>query len=187
MAEVVLFHHAHGLTPGCLEFADDLRAAGHVVYTPDLYEGRTFTDLLEGVAHSEEIGIETILERGAAAAGGLPNEIVYAGLSLGALPAQLLAQTRPGAAGAVLLHAAEPASDLGGTWPSGVPLQIHAMEGDEWVDLDVARELAGSAGGELFVYPGNGHLFADEDSPDYEPDLAALLKGRVLAFLDGVG
>lgn len=187
MAEVLLFHHAHGLTPGCLAFADDLRAAGHVVHTPDLYEGRTFEDLHEGVAYAEELGFETILERGGAIAADLPNRVVYAGFSLGALPAQLLAQTRPGAAGALLFHGGEPASELGGEWPPDVPLQIHTMERDEWVDLDVVRDLAAASGGELFVYPGDGHLFADEGLPDYDEELAETLEERVLAFLGRLG
>ncbi|HEV2756616.1 MAG TPA: dienelactone hydrolase family protein [Actinomycetota bacterium] len=185
MAEVLLFHHAHGLTRGVVAFADELRAAGHVVHTPDLYDGRTFDDLDGGVAHAQELGMETVLERGRAAAEGFPAEIVYAGFSLGALPAQLLAQTRPGAAGALLLHACERPEDLGGEWPAGVPLQIYTMEGDEWVDLSVARSLAESAGGELFVYPGNGHLFADATLPDYDEGAAAVLRQRVLSFLEG--
>src|SRR5215210_2843641 len=99
MAEVLLFHHAQGLTAGCLSFADELRAAGHVVRTPDLYDGQTFTDLDEGVGYAKEVGFGTIQERGVVAADGLPNELVYGGFSLGALPAQMLAQTRPRAKG----------------------------------------------------------------------------------------
>ncbi|MDQ3778881.1 MAG: dienelactone hydrolase, partial [Actinomycetota bacterium] len=108
MAEVVLFHHAQGLTSGCLAFADELRAAGHVVHAPDLYEGHTFAELAEGVGYARQVGFDTIVERGRAAAETLPAELVYAGLSLGVMPAQMLAQTRPGAKGAVLLHAAFP-------------------------------------------------------------------------------
>ena len=112
------------------------------MHTPDLYEGRTFAELADGMAYVQETGFETILERGRLAAEGLPVEIVYAGLSLGAMPAQFLAQTRPGAKGALLLHAAIPLSEFGGAWPEGVPLQIHTMEDDELGDVDVARELA---------------------------------------------
>src|ERR1700754_1021925 len=104
MAEVILFHHAQGLTDGVKAFADDLRRAGHVVHLPDLYEGRTFGTLAEGMAHVEELGFGTISGRGQAAAASLPGEIVYAGMSLGVLPAQMLAQTTPGARGALLLH-----------------------------------------------------------------------------------
>ena len=130
MAEVLLFHHAQGLTDGVQAFADDLRAAGHVVHVPDLFEGRTFGDVNDGVAHAKEVGFDTIDERGRAAAEGLPNEIVYAGFSLGAMQAQGLAQTRPGAKGALLISSAVPPSEFGGDWPQGVPLQIHMMDAD---------------------------------------------------------
>jgi dienelactone hydrolase len=132
MAELLLFHHAQGLTAGCLAFAGELRAAGHVVHAPDLYEGRTFATLADGVGHAEEVGFDTIIERGRVAAGPLPDDLVYAGFSLGVLPAQMLAQTRPGASGAVLVHSCVPPSEFGGPWPAGVPLQIHMMEADEW-------------------------------------------------------
>ena len=191
MAEVVLFHHAHGQTAGFLAFADELRAAGHTVHAPDLYEGRTFPTLDEGVAYAKQVGFDTLLERGRLAAQSLPNEVVYAGFSLGVMPAQMLAQTRPGARGALLFHAAFPTSEFGGPWPQGVPLQIHMMEADEWVlegDLDAARELDKTIeGAELFVYPGDRHLFADNSLPDYDEKAAALLAQRVLAFLKDVG
>ena len=186
MSELLLFHHAHGQTRGFLAFADELRAAGHVVHTPDLYDGRTFTDLDDGVGYAREVGFETIAERGRLAAEGLPNDLVYGGFSLGALPAQMLAQTRTGARGALLFHAAFPASEFGGAWPPGVPLQIHMMEDDEWAleDLPAARELVASVdGAELFLYPGDRHLFADNSLPDYVESAATLLVQRVLAFL----
>jgi dienelactone hydrolase len=190
MAEVLLFHHAQGQTPGFLAFADELRAAGHTVHAPDLYDGNTFASLDEGVGYARQVGFDTIGERGRLAAEGLPNEIVYAGFSLGAMPAQMLAQTRSGAKGALLFSAAFPASEFGGPWPEGVPLQIHMMEGDEWVqegDLEAARELDETVeGAQLFLYPGDRHLFADNSLPDYDERAAALLKGRVLEFLKGV-
>ncbi len=189
MAEILLFHHAQGQTQGLLAFADELRAAGHVVHAPDLYDGKTFTDLNEGVGYAKEVGFGKIQERGLAAADGLPNELVYAGFSLGALPAQMLAQTRPGAKGALLFHAAFPVSEFGGFWPPGVPLQIHMMEDDEWAmeDLPAARELVETIdGAELFLYPGDRHLFADNSLPDYDESAATLLKQRVLAFLKDV-
>jgi len=189
MAEVLLFHHAQGQTSGFLVFADELRAAGHVVHAPDLYDGKTFTDLDEGVGYAREVGFATIRERGRRAADGLRNELVYAGFSLGAMPAQELAQTRPGGKGALLFHAAFPASEFGGSWPPGVPLQIHMMEDDEWAmeDLPAARKLVEKIdGAELFLYPGDRHLFADNSLPDYDEDAAKLLKQRVLAFLKDV-
>jgi dienelactone hydrolase len=185
MAEVLLFHHVHGLTSGCLAFADDLRAAGHVVHIPDLYDGKTFADLDEGMAYAREVGFDTIVERGRLAADSLPTELVYGGFSLGAVPAQMLAQTRPGATGAVLFHAAIPTSEFGGPWPQGVPLQIHTMEDDELGDVDVARELvAGIEGAELFLYPGDGHLFTDRSLSEYDESAAGLVMQRVLSFLE---
>lgn len=184
MAEVVLFHHAQGLTPGCLAFADELRAAGHVVHAPDLYEGNTFAALADGMEYAEQAGFDAIIERGRVAAEDLPDQLVYAGLSLGVLPAQMLAQTRPGARGALLLHAAIPISEFGGSWPAGVPLQIHTMEDDELGDADVARALTGEIeGAELFVYPGDRHLFTDRGLADYDEAAAALVMRRVLDFL----
>ncbi len=99
MAEVVLFHHAQGLTAGTLAFADRLRGAGHTVHLPDLYEGRVFASLDEGVAFARSVGFDVLLDRGVRFAEELPHAVVYAGISLGALPAQQLAQTRGGAAG----------------------------------------------------------------------------------------
>jgi dienelactone hydrolase len=185
MAEILLFHHAQGLTAGVAAFAEDLEAAGHVVHTPDLYDGHTFTNLDDGVSYAKGVGFDTILQRGQAAAEGLPADLVYAGFSLGVMPAQLLAQTRAGAKGALLFSAALPAAEFG-TWPAGVPAQIHMMEDDPWVDEDLpaARELAGSVDGvELFLYPGSGHLFADSSLADYDEAAASLLRERVLAFL----
>jgi dienelactone hydrolase len=188
MAELLLFHHAQGRTPGVQAFADRLRAAGHTVHAPDLYEGKTFASLEEGVGYAQEVGFGTILERGVEAAADLPSELVYAGFSLGVMPAQKLAQTRPGARGALLFSAALPASEFG-SWPHGVPLQIHLMESDEWAveDLPAARELVESVdGAELYLYPGDRHLFADSSLPDYDEAAAALVEERVLAFLRAV-
>ena len=189
MAEVLLFHHAQGLTAGCLAFAGELRAAGHAVHAPDLYDGKTFATLADGMAYSEQVGFEAIIERGHLAAGGLPDELVYAGLSLGVLPAQMLAQTRAGARGALLLHSCVLPSEFGGPWPEDIPVQMHLMEGDELAveDLEAARRLDETvASAELFVYPGDRHLFADASLPDYDEDAAALVRQRVLAFLAGL-
>jgi len=188
MAEILLFHHAQGQTEGFLAFADDLRAAEHTVHTPDLYDGKTFTDLDEGVGYAKQVGFDTIAERGRAAAEGLPNELVYGGFSLGVMPAQMLAQARPGAKGALLFSAAFPPSEFG-SWPEGVPAQIHMMENDEWAleDLPAARELVDlTEGVELFLYPGDKHLFADSSLADYDEGAATLLKERVFRFLDDV-
>jgi dienelactone hydrolase len=189
MAEVLLFHHVQGLTPGVLEFAEELRRAGHTVHTPDLFEGRTFDSIEDGAAFVDELGIEAMLERGAQAAADLPDALVYAGFSLGVLPAQQLAQTRPGAQGALLFHSCVPVSEFGSAWPADVPVQIHGMDADPIFvgegDLEAAEELVGSTDrGELFLYPGDRHLFADASLPSYDPEAAALLKGRVRSFLE---
>lgn len=184
MTEVLLFHHALGLTPGCIEFADDLRAAGHVVHTPDLYDGATFSTVDEGVAYARSLGFDVVQDRGVAAADGLPEALVYAGFSLGVMPAQRLAQTRPGARGALLLHGSAPLSEFGGSWPDGVPGQVHTMQADDWGDVDVGRQLAAAVPTiELFLYPGDRHLFTDRSAGDYDADAAGLLQQRVLAFL----
>jgi dienelactone hydrolase len=187
LTDVVLFHHALGLTDGVRGFADRLRAAGHRVTVPDLYDGATFDTLAEGVAHAGQIGFGTVVERGRLAAEGLPDEIVYAGFSLGVVPAQMLAQARPGARGALLFHACVPVSEFG-AWPEGVPVQVHAMEADELFvtegDLDAARDLVETFdGAELLLYPGDRHLFADSSLPDHDEAAAALLMERVLRFL----
>jgi len=191
VAEVLLFHHAQGQTAGFRAFAGRLRADKHTVHTPDLYEGHTFSSLEEGVAYAKKVGFDTIAKRGQHAAEGLPKELVYAGFSLGVMPAQSLAQTRQGAKGALLFSAAFPPEEFGGPWPSGVPLQIHMMEGDKWVqegDLDAARKLVSSVeGAELFLYSGDRHLFADSSLPDYDEQAAELLLRRVLEFLNKIG
>jgi len=190
VAEVLLFHHAQGQTDGFLAFADELRAAGHVVHAPDLYDGKTFADINDGVGYAKEVGFDVIIQRGAAAAEDLPAALVYGGFSLGVLPAQMLAQTRPGARGALLFHGCVPPSEFETPWPDGVPVQIHMMEEDEWADEDlvVARELVDeNDNAELFLYPGDGHLFADSSLADFDEEAAALLKKRTLAFLESAG
>lgn len=190
MAEVLLFHHAQGLTPGVIAFADELRAAGHTVETPDLYDGNTMTELAAGIAYAQQVGFDTIGERGSVVAESLPKEIVYAGISLGVMAAQELAQNREGARGAIFISGCFQPSEFGTEWPSGVPAQVHMMEQDEWVlegDLDAARQLADStADADLFLYPGDRHLFIDNSTTEYDESAATLLKQRVLAFLDGL-
>lgn len=193
MAEILLFHHAQGLTPGVHAFADDLRAAGHVVHTPDLFDGRTFRSIDEGLAHIRTIGFEEMRERGVRVADGLPPGLIYAGFSFGVLPAQKLAQTRPRARGALLFYSCLPISGdwAFGPWPDGVPVQIHGMDNDPVFvgegDIDAAREIVAKVeDAELFLYPGDQHYFADSSLPSYDPDAAALLTKRVLAFLDRI-
>lgn len=191
MTEIALFHHALGLTPGVVAFADTLRAAGHTVHTPDLFEGKTFASIEEGVGHAQEIGFGTVMERARKAADALPSELVYVGFSLGVVSAQMLAQTRAGARGAVLCYSCVPFTEFGESWPAGVPVQIHGMDADPYFaeegDLDAARELVASTDdAELFVYPGDQHYFADSTLPSYRPEAAELLTQRVLEFLAAI-
>lgn len=189
MAEVVLFHHAQGLTPGVVAFADELRSAGHVVHTPDVYDGRTFDTLDEGLAYAREVGFGELQERGVRAGEELPAGVVYAGFSLGVMAAQQLAQTRPGARGALFFDSCLPPSEFGSGWPDGVPVQVHGMDADpffaeEGGDIDAARALVEEAdNAELFLYPGDQHLFADSSLSSYDKDAASLLTQRVLDFL----
>ncbi|MBW3667455.1 MAG: dienelactone hydrolase family protein [Actinobacteria bacterium] len=188
MAEVLLFHHAQGLTEGVEVFAEEVREAGHVVLVPDLYDGATFDTIEAGGAHAEGLGFENILEEGVRIAEGLAEGLVYAGFSLGALVAHRLAQTRAGALGALLYHHGDvPIHTFGDSWPEGVDLQIHVSEGDPFYDRDVAADFVerarASADAELFVYPGSAHLFTDSSLSDYDADSAALVMERTLAFL----
>ncbi|MET8584174.1 dienelactone hydrolase family protein [Streptomyces collinus] len=189
MAEVLLYHHIQGLTDGVRAFADDLRQAGHIVHTPDLFDGRTFAGIEEGFGFARAKGLDAIRECGVAAADDLGPELVYAGFSYGVTIAQLLAQTRPGARGALFIDSCLPVTEFGEAWPVGVPVQIHGKEGDEFFDEDLpaARELVGAtAAAELFAYPGDQHLFADSSLAAYDPEASRLLMERVRAFLASV-
>jgi dienelactone hydrolase len=192
MAEVLLFHHAQGQTEGFHAFADELRHAGHTVHAPDLFDGRTFGSIEDGLGYVQEIGgFGDVLERGVRAADALPSPLVYAGFSLGVVCAQKLAQTRPGARGALLFYSCVPVSEFG-TWPADVLVQIHGMDRDpsfvDEGDIEAARELVEMAeDAELFLYPGDQHYFADSSLPSYDESAAALLMERVLAFLASRG
>jgi dienelactone hydrolase len=189
MTEVVLYHHIQGLTEGVQSFAEELRRAGHTVHAPDLFDGRRFDTIEEGMAFARETGFGTLAERGVAAAQGIKPGAVYAGFSFGVMVAQQLAQTRPGARGALLMYSCLPVSEFGDAWPEGVPVQVHGKDADPFFeeDLEAARALVDSSEcAELFLYPGAEHLFADSSLPAYDAGAAALLTERVLAFLDAV-
>jgi len=189
MTEVLLYHHVQGLTDGVRSFADALRQAGHTVHTPDLFDGRRFDTIDEGMAFAREAGFGALAERGVTAAEAISPDVVYAGFSFGVMPAQQLAQTRPGAGGALLMYSCLPVSEFGDAWPEGVPVQVHGKDADPFFeeDLEAARELVDSTDdAELFLYKGEGHLFADSSLPAYDAEAAALLTKRVLAFLESV-
>jgi dienelactone hydrolase len=195
MAEVVLFHHVRGLTDGIRAFAEELRAGGHTVHTPDLFDGERPATIEDGIAFADGIGFEALSRRADRAVAGLPADLVYGGFSMGAAQAQRLAQTRPGARGALLYEGCIPLTGEWsfGPWPDGVPVQIHGQDKDplfaEEGDLDAARELVATIGphvGQLFLYPGDRHLFADSSLPSYDKDAAALVVRRSRELLDRV-
>jgi dienelactone hydrolase len=191
MTEVLLFHHIQGLTDGVVALADELRASGHTVHTPDLFDGRTFDSIEDGFAYAKGVG-DALDAKANSAADALPEALVYAGFSWGVGSAQRLAQTRAGARGALLYEACYPITGeyAFGRWPDGVPVQIHGKEDDQFFahegDIDAARELVATVGpelGALFVYPGGDHLFLDRSLPTYDADAAALVTHRTLHFL----
>jgi len=188
MTEVVLFHHAQGLTTGVVAFADELRQAGYIVHTPDLFDGHIFDSLEKGMSFVNELGFGEVIARGERAVAQLSMELVYAGFSLGVIPAQKLAQTRPGARGALFFYSCVPVSEFGSAWPHSVPVQVHGMDADPIFigdgDVDAARALIAEAErGELFLYPGDQHYFADSSLPSYDEEATTLLLQRVLKFL----
>lgn len=183
MAEIVLFHHAGGLTPGVRQFADLLRTAGHTVHTPDLFDGRTFADVHDGVAYAQEAGEEVFAARAAEAVVDLPAAIVYGGMSMGAARAAEQVLTRPGARGAFFLYGAIDPGWWNAAWPAGVPSQAHVTEGDPWREPDAEAAYTAVSGAELFAYPGNGHLFAEPGHPDYDEQAAATATSRIVEFL----
>ncbi|HEY6932008.1 MAG TPA: dienelactone hydrolase family protein [Marmoricola sp.] len=196
MAEVVLFHHVQGLTDGVRAFADGLRTGGHTVHTPDLFDGERPTSIEDGIGLVGRIGEEVLGERADKVVASLPEGLVYAGFSYGAAAAQRLAQTRPGARGALLYEACIPITGdwAFGPWPTGVAVQVHGMDRDpifaQEGDLDAARELVatlGSETAELFVYPGDAHLFTDSSLASYDADATALVLRRSREFLERVG
>ena len=195
MTDIVLFHHVMGLTDGVRHFADRLADGRHRVHTPDLYAGRVARSLEEGFAVRDEIGTQTIAERVDAAIAEVSDGVVFAGISMGVMTAQRLAQTRPGAAGALLYASCVPITgeDAFGPWPDGVRVQIHGMDDDEFFahegDLDAARELVDVVGAEradVFTYPGDQHLFMDDSLDTYDAEVTALVLQRSQRFLDAV-
>jgi dienelactone hydrolase len=196
MAEVVLFHHVQGLTDGVRAFAEELRAGGHTVHTPDLFDGERPASIEEGIALVGLIGDEELDKRALGAVAHLPQGLVYGGFSFGGATAQLFAQTRPGARGALLYESfvSLTAEWAFGPWPDGVPVQVHGMDKDPFFafegDLDAARELVATVGpglAELFTYPGDKHLFTDSSLPSYDPAATALVLRRSREFLGRLG
>ena len=188
MAEILLFHHALGLTDGVKEFAAALRDVGHTVHTPDLFEGRTFDVVEDGVAFAAETGRETLVARATAAVEQLPADLVYAGMSMGCAYATQLLLTRPGGRGAFYLYGAVDPEWWEASWPAGVPAQSHQTEDDPWREKETDEAFVAKVpGAEAFLYEGDTHLFADPSSDDFDATAAALAMERIQAFLAELG
>ncbi|KAB1112419.1 dienelactone hydrolase family protein [Micromonospora aurantiaca] len=196
MAEIVLFHHIQGLTDGVRALAGSLRSGGHTVHVPDLFDGERPATISDGAALIKRIGGDVLDRRADALVAGLPAGLVYAGVSWGAAIAQRLAQTRAGARAALLYEACLPVTGEWaiGPWPDGVAVQVHGMERDPFFglegDVDAARELVSIVGperGELYVYPGDRHLFTDSSLPSYDAEATALVVSRSRELLDRLG
>src|SRR5918997_3666932 len=195
MAEVVLFHSVLGLRPGVISAAERLRAAGHTLHTPDYFDGEVFDDLEEGSRKEEKLGYQEIARRTKESVSGLPEGLVYAGFSLGAVHAEVLAASMPGALGAVLMHGAVPVEGLSEffgieRWPAGVPVQVHYAADDPWVEVEgevapLGEDVRGAGAiFEEYAYPGSGHLFTDPDLAEYDAASSEEVWERMLAFLD---
>ena len=184
MVEIVLFHHVGGVTEGVVAFAELLREAGHTVHTPDLFDGRTFADIHDGIAYVDSVGEDMFAARAAQMIAPMGKDLVYGGFSMGVARAGEQVLTRPGARGAFFLYGTIAPSWWEATWPAGVPSQAHVTEADEFREHDAEAEyVAEVPGGELFVYPGSGHLFAEPGHADYDEEVARLATERVVAFL----
>lgn len=190
MATIVLLHSALGLTRHVHDWADALRGDGHAVETPDMFGGETFADLDSAVTFADgEGGPPAFVRPVIAQIRDIDGPVVYAGFSLGACVAQLLAMRREHAAGAVLMSGLiAPAWLDGEQWPEGLPAQLHRAAGDEWISDDEAAALLAFTGGacEEFVYPGDGHLFGFEGWQDYDDEASHRMYEHVSDFLGGL-
>ena len=188
--EIVLLHSALGLRPAVLDWANYLRAAGHRVHTPDVFDGETFANVEDGIRKRDAVGIPELMRRTWAALADLPAGLVFVGWSLGAAAAEVLAATRPGARAAILLHAVVPLAALGTPhWPAGVPIQIHYAKNDPWVpeaSLQAFQSAVASAKTrvDVFSYDGVPHMFDDAGLPGHAPDATALVRERIASFLE---
>jgi dienelactone hydrolase len=188
MATVFLCHSVYGLRDLEREAAARLRAAGHQVLTPDLYDGRTAETVEAGFALRDAAGWDVVVARAAEAAEVLPAETVLAGFSMGAAAAAALWPERPATAGLLLLHGLVGLPDQ---VRPGLTVQLHLADPDPWEDEDFVAEWTADARTaglalETFRYPGVGHLFADRTLPDYDEAAAEAMWPRVLDFLNGL-
>lgn len=189
MVNVVVFHHVMGLTDAVARMAEQLGSVGHNVVVPDLFDGKRFSSIEEGVSHVDDLGMQAVIDTGVASVADLDGPLVVVGFSLGVLPAQQLAQTDARVVGAALCFSAVPPDMLADSWPETVALQIHLVENDPWADEDrpAAEELAAQAGIEITVHPGSGHLVFEPNLADYDPDVTLTITEQIAAFVGSVG
>lgn len=184
MAEILLFHHALGLTEGLQSLAERLRANHHIVHCPDSYSGKTFKHLDEGVRFAQELGHDALEEVANRAARQHRDADVVMGFSLGASQAQQLAQHKRRFKACLLMGGALPPESLGGDWRHTCALQVHVADPDEWVKPSEVNGLIYHAPhGELFTYPNKGHMFVDTSSKDYDADAADQFEDRMVEWL----
>ena len=191
MTQILLFHHELGLTDGVRALAQKIEAGGHTVHLPDLYEGRTFTTVQQGLAHLNEIGRAQIEARGVAATAEHRQASVVAGISMGVAPAFKAAQTVPAFRACIAVSAALPLNTYAPLWMPHVALQVHLGTDDPRVtqqELPLARSYASSAEepdnpADLFEYETAAHLFMDSSTPEYDEALTDLLVERINALL----
>ncbi|WP_026614754.1 dienelactone hydrolase family protein [Ensifer aridi] len=185
MATVILFHSVRGLRSLERDAAERLRAAGHDVSTPDLYDGRVATSIEEGFALKDEIGWPNLCERAERAVAGLPATAVLGGFSMGAAVAASLWAKRPDTAGILFLHSI---AEIPANARSGLPVQVHLADPDPFEPADEVAGWRAAAGRspialEVFTYPGPGHLYTDATLPDYDAEAARLTWSRVERLL----
>ncbi|MFI5682612.1 dienelactone hydrolase family protein [Streptomyces sp. NPDC051636] len=187
---IALFHSTYGLRPAVRRAADRLRAAGHEVWTPDLFGGRTFDTVEEGMAFNDEVGKDELLKRAVLAAAPYSERgLVYAGFSLGASIAQTLALGDEKARGLLLLHGT---SDLApNASVDDLPVQLHIAEPDpfeteDWLNAWYLQMSRAGADVEVYRYAGAGHLYTDPDLPDYDEEAAEATWRVALGFLESL-
>ncbi|BDM67942.1 dienelactone hydrolase [Streptomyces nigrescens] len=184
---IVLFHSVCGLRPAVHAAADRLRAAGHEVIVPDLFDGRTADSVPDGILIKDEIGKEELLKRAITAVAPYSDRgLVYAGFSFGGAVAQNLALGDEKARGLLLMHGTSDIAE--GTAVDELPVQLHVADPDpfephDWLTAWYLQMRRAGADVEVFRYAGAGHLFTDPDLPDYDAEAAESAWKVALGFL----
>ncbi|MFC8590039.1 dienelactone hydrolase family protein [Streptomyces atroolivaceus] len=187
LMNIMLFHSTFGLRPAVHTAADRLRAAGHEVRVPDLFEGHTFDTVEDGMAFKEQVGKDELLKRAVLAAAPYSDQgLVYAGFSFGASVAQTLALGDAKARGLLLLHGTSDIAENASV--DELPVQLHvadpdAFESPDWLNSWYLQMQRTGADVEVYRYPGAGHLYTDPDLPDYDQAAADLTWKVSLGFL----